>query len=442
MKKNIIAVLVCGLLCTQAMVAFADTTAVGATEELPMVIAAAPASYSISLNGSTLDLTGKTVYTKDGKVMIPLRAVAEKLGFTVTWDGEHKGVKLDNGEVNTIVYEGVDSYYMASSTAIGMSAPTELGAAPEIKEDTTYVPAELFAILYCNPDAVKIENGNIIIRSDVDEPEVGIPNPIKDYDTADAEDAVQDVFIKLLEKNVHFESAEHEKAWFTRVTINVCKNKLRMFWNRNTCSLHDIGELPYQDQYGGDNTVLSAVLSLPEKPSRADSPRENIPPRTTAPTSRPVEEPTFTQVPVQTVMPIPDDTPPEQSGGMMGGSPFLDFDSVAELEQTTGFAIPQLSLPTGYELSSITLVGGTIAQLRYTDSAAEVIYRMEKGTDDCSGDYNSYETTEQIPGKNGELKGTGGLYFTAVWSDGEYAYAVSVPEGTTREALIQMIDAV
>lgn len=51
---------------------------------------------------------------------------------------------------------------------------------------------------------------------------------------ADAEDAVQDVFIKLLEKNVHFESAEHEKAWFTRVTINVCKNKLRMFWNRNT----------------------------------------------------------------------------------------------------------------------------------------------------------------------------------------------------------------
>lgn len=81
---------------------------------------------------------------------------------------------------------------------------------------------------------------------------------------ADAEDAVQDVFIKLLEKNVHFESAEHEKAWFTRVTINVCKNKLRMFWNRNTCSLDDIGELPYQDQYGGDNTVLSAVLSLPE----------------------------------------------------------------------------------------------------------------------------------------------------------------------------------
>ncbi len=197
MKKNIIAVLVCGLLCTQAMAAFADTTAVGATEELPMVIAAAPASYSISLNGSTLDLTGKTVYTKDGKVMIPLRAVAEKLGFTVTWDGEHKGVKLDNGEVNTIVYEGVDSYYMASSTAIGMSAPTELGAAPEIKEDTTYVPAELFAILYCNPDAVKIENGNIIIRSDVDEPEVGIPNPIKDYDTADAMKAAVKFTVKL-----------------------------------------------------------------------------------------------------------------------------------------------------------------------------------------------------------------------------------------------------
>ncbi len=42
---------------------------------------------------------------------------------------------------------GTDSYYMASSTAIGMSAPTALGAAPVLKNDVTYVPAELFNIL-------------------------------------------------------------------------------------------------------------------------------------------------------------------------------------------------------------------------------------------------------------------------------------------------------
>lgn len=42
---------------------------------------------------------------------------------------------------------GTDSYYMVSSTAIGMSAPTALGVAPVLKNDVTYVPAELFNIL-------------------------------------------------------------------------------------------------------------------------------------------------------------------------------------------------------------------------------------------------------------------------------------------------------
>ena len=43
----------------------------------------------------------------------------------------------------------------------------------------------------------------------------------------DAEDAVQAVFVKLLEKPQCFEDEEHEKAWFILVTKNYCRDILR-----------------------------------------------------------------------------------------------------------------------------------------------------------------------------------------------------------------------
>ena len=45
--------------------------------------------------------------------------------------------------------------------------------------------------------------------------------------TADGEDAVQQTFLKIIEKDVHFESAEHEKAWLIRVCTNLCKDSLK-----------------------------------------------------------------------------------------------------------------------------------------------------------------------------------------------------------------------
>lgn len=41
---------------------------------------------------------------------------------------------------------------------------------------------------------------------------------------ADVDDIVQDVFLKLLLYQPAFESAEHEKAWLIRITINLCKD--------------------------------------------------------------------------------------------------------------------------------------------------------------------------------------------------------------------------
>ena len=172
MKKFICTVLACGIL-TSAAAVYADE---------PMVIAPAPTSSSYSVV-----IENETVYELNKHMMVPLRTVAEKLGFKVKWDGECQGISLDNGEVNTIVYIGQDNYYMASSTAIGMSAPTALGVAPALKNGTTYVPADMFNILYCE-DVVSVKDNVITIKTDNDNNEeeiVGMPNPFVEYKTVD-----------------------------------------------------------------------------------------------------------------------------------------------------------------------------------------------------------------------------------------------------------------
>ena len=79
--------------------------------------------------------------------------------------------------------------------------------------------------------------------------------------TADAEDITQEVFLALLEKQPHFESEEHLKAWLLRVAINKSKNALKSGWFTRTQPLFEA--LPALSPQ--ENEVLSCVLSLDEK---------------------------------------------------------------------------------------------------------------------------------------------------------------------------------
>ena len=151
-------------------------------EAAELLTAAAPAEkYSVTVNGEKQDFGGKTAYASGKNIMLPLRAVAEKLGFKVEWNEAEQGIHLDDGEVNTTIYIGKDTYFMASSTAIGMSAPTPLGAAPVLDGDTTFAPAEMFGILL-GADAVSVKDGTVDIKK---EEKTQIPNPIVEYKTVE-----------------------------------------------------------------------------------------------------------------------------------------------------------------------------------------------------------------------------------------------------------------
>ena len=80
---------------------------------------------------------------------------------------------------------------------------------------------------------------------------------------SDAEDAVADVFVKLMQKNIIFETAEHEKAWLIRTTINACKDNLTHWWRRRA-DIDDYEHLRGDDALHIDET-LEAVIELPAR---------------------------------------------------------------------------------------------------------------------------------------------------------------------------------
>ncbi len=82
-----------------------------------------------------------------------------------------------------------------------------------------------------------------------------------------AEDAFQEVFYKFMVNNPQFKTAEHEKAWFIRTTINVCKDLLKAKWNRDIVRLEEWDSDDKVPDAGGDvfDELREAILSLPEK---------------------------------------------------------------------------------------------------------------------------------------------------------------------------------
>lgn len=76
---------------------------------------------------------------------------------------------------------------------------------------------------------------------------------------SDAEDVTQEVFIKLLETNRAFRDSEHLKAWLIRVTINLCRDKMKKS-NRETLVENVFSFKSCEEK----NDILEAVKALPE----------------------------------------------------------------------------------------------------------------------------------------------------------------------------------
>ncbi len=78
---------------------------------------------------------------------------------------------------------------------------------------------------------------------------------------SDAEDVVQETFLRAYKKAPEFETEIHEKAWLIRVTVNLCKSRLRSPWRKRREPLLDTYPAVEKEQY----ILLEYILALPPK---------------------------------------------------------------------------------------------------------------------------------------------------------------------------------
>lgn len=81
---------------------------------------------------------------------------------------------------------------------------------------------------------------------------------------ADADDVVQDTFIKYHSLQRDYENETHIKAWLIRVAINRAKDITTSFWRKNKVAWEEyMEELVFEEPE--DSRLFEAVMGLPEK---------------------------------------------------------------------------------------------------------------------------------------------------------------------------------
>lgn len=78
----------------------------------------------------------------------------------------------------------------------------------------------------------------------------------------DAQDIVQETFLRLIKSRPRFESKEHEKAWFIRTCTNICKNELRHWWRKRD-NIEDYSNIAGVNS--SIDSIFEEVMKLPNK---------------------------------------------------------------------------------------------------------------------------------------------------------------------------------
>ena len=80
----------------------------------------------------------------------------------------------------------------------------------------------------------------------------------------DADDAVQEAFLRLFRHQEAFDGEEHLRRWLLRVTVNCCRDMLKSPWRRRRVSWEEIPETPVFDR-PEQAALYREVMALPEK---------------------------------------------------------------------------------------------------------------------------------------------------------------------------------
>ncbi len=106
---------------------------------LPEIVASEEVEpTAISVNGEEIDAE---IVDKDSAYMLPVRAICEKAGLEVKWDGELRAITVGTIQMGVTFNLGENSYTKAKMM------PMTLSSEPVLVNERTYVPVDFFTEL-------------------------------------------------------------------------------------------------------------------------------------------------------------------------------------------------------------------------------------------------------------------------------------------------------
>lgn len=121
-------------------------------------------------------------------------------------------------------------------------------------------------------------------------------------------------------------------------------------------------------------------------------------------------------------------------------NPLTEHETLADLVKAVGFDVTLPAVDKAYKETTFIDISGETADVRFADGEDTITFRKAKGTDDISGDYNTYKENKTINVKNTEIsvKGNDGIN-TATWQKDGFSYSFSSNQAMTEDAFANAI---
>ena len=122
-------------------------------------------------------------------------------------------------------------------------------------------------------------------------------------------------------------------------------------------------------------------------------------------------------------------------------NPLTEHETLADLAKTVGFEVTLPVVDKAYKETAFIDISGETADVRFADGEDTITFRKAKGSDDISGDYNTYNENKTITvkGVSVSVKGNDGIN-TATWQKDGFTYSFSSDKAMTQDALVKAIE--
>lgn len=122
-------------------------------------------------------------------------------------------------------------------------------------------------------------------------------------------------------------------------------------------------------------------------------------------------------------------------------NPLTEHGTLEDLVKTVGFDVTFPSFENSYKATDYIDISKETADIRFSDGKNEITFRKAKGTEDVSGDCNTYSSNKTIKIKNTDVKvrGNNGVN-TATWQKDGFTYSLSFETAVSEADLTKCIE--